>query len=439
MSLPIMSDAAEKKPSPYPPTKIEPVVEKMHGVEIVDPYRWLEDGASPAVKEWTDEGERLHAVRSRQAARPRQDPRPAEYAARHRQSEYAATGQGQILLHEARAASRISRSSTSATGLHGKDRVLLDPNELDKEGTTALDWWYPNDDGSLLAYGLSTNGSEQSTLRIRDVSSGKDLPDVIERTRYCSLAWTPDGKGFYYTRYPAVGSVPQGRGELSPSRLLPRPRRRPGEGREGVRRGPGGGGHAGRRVVAGRPLAGRHGGAGLGQDGGLFRRLDTPTKMRKGRCSSRWSRRWTRPSASFRATTASTSRPTKTARASAFWRSIRSIRGRATNGRKSFPKGRTCWKASPSSATCIVGQYMEKASSRLRLFDKAGKLLQEVPLPTLGTLAGLGGEWRRRRIAVRLPVVHAAAEHLPARPEEAGGGEAGAVGPGRGRHRFHAI
>ena len=54
MSLPIMSDAAEKKPSPYPPTKIEPVVETIHGVEIVDPYRWLEDGSSPAVKEWTE-------------------------------------------------------------------------------------------------------------------------------------------------------------------------------------------------------------------------------------------------------------------------------------------------------------------------------------------------------------------------------------------------
>ena len=48
-------DAEERKPSPYPPTKVDPIVEKIHGVEVVDPYRWLEDGASPAVKEWTDQ------------------------------------------------------------------------------------------------------------------------------------------------------------------------------------------------------------------------------------------------------------------------------------------------------------------------------------------------------------------------------------------------
>src|SRR5690349_598066 len=52
--LPIMSNADDKKPSPYPPTKVDPVVEKIHGVEIVDPYRWLEDGGSPAVQQWTD-------------------------------------------------------------------------------------------------------------------------------------------------------------------------------------------------------------------------------------------------------------------------------------------------------------------------------------------------------------------------------------------------
>src|SRR5205085_1308060 len=95
-------------------------------------------------------------------------------------------------------------------GLRGGDRPLVDPNTLAKDGTIALDWWFPTRDGRLLAYGLSKNGSEQSTLYIRDVGTGTDLPDVIERTRYASLAWLPDASGFYYTRYPAVGSVPKG-------------------------------------------------------------------------------------------------------------------------------------------------------------------------------------------------------------------------------------
>ena len=66
----------------------------------------------------------------------------------------------------------------------------------------------------------------------------KDLPDVIERTRYASVAWLPDSKGFYYTRYPAVGSVPKGEENYHRPRLLPRPGQRPGEGSRGLRRGP---------------------------------------------------------------------------------------------------------------------------------------------------------------------------------------------------------
>ena len=95
-------------------------------------------------------------------------------------------------------------------GLTGKDRVLVDPNTLSKEGIVALDWWFPSRDGKLLAYGISKDGSELSVLKVRDVGNGEDLPDTIDRTRACSVAWLPDSKGFYYTRYPAAGSVPKG-------------------------------------------------------------------------------------------------------------------------------------------------------------------------------------------------------------------------------------
>src|SRR5262249_25100776 len=84
-----------------------------------------------------------------------------------------------------------------------------DPNPLAKDGTVTLDWWFPSKDGKLVAYGLSSSGNEQSTLRIHDVDAGKDLPDTIERTRACSVAWVPNSKGFYYTHYPKPGSVPK--------------------------------------------------------------------------------------------------------------------------------------------------------------------------------------------------------------------------------------
>ena len=95
-------------------------------------------------------------------------------------------------------------------GPSGKDEVLLDVNQLAADGTQALDWWYPSDDGTLLAYGVSKSGDENSILRVREVASGKDRDDEIPRARACSLAWLPDSSGFYYTRYPTPGSVPAG-------------------------------------------------------------------------------------------------------------------------------------------------------------------------------------------------------------------------------------
>jgi prolyl oligopeptidase len=88
--------------------------------------------------------------------------------------------------------------------------VLLDVNQLAADGTQSLDWWYPSEDGALLAYGVSASGDENSILRVRDVATGRDREDTIPHARACSLAWLPAGDGFYYTRYPAPGTVPAG-------------------------------------------------------------------------------------------------------------------------------------------------------------------------------------------------------------------------------------
>src|SRR5262249_53770876 len=74
-------------------------------------------------------------------------------------------------------------------GLRGEDRVLLDPSSLSSDGTTALDWWYPSFDGAIVAWGMSESGSEESTLRVRDVVTGKDLDLAIPHTQHASVAW----------------------------------------------------------------------------------------------------------------------------------------------------------------------------------------------------------------------------------------------------------
>jgi prolyl oligopeptidase len=95
-------------------------------------------------------------------------------------------------------------------GLDGKDRVLVDVNQLAVDGTVSLDWFYPADHGKYVAYGTSTSGSEMSTLHVIDSKTGSLLPDTIDRTRAASIAWSLDNSGFYYTRYPNKGDVPEG-------------------------------------------------------------------------------------------------------------------------------------------------------------------------------------------------------------------------------------
>jgi prolyl oligopeptidase len=102
-------------------------------------------------------------------------------------------------------------------GETGPERTIVDPNALSASGIVALDWWYPSDDGHLLAYGLSEGGTELSTLYVLDVERGEELTrsgsgttDRIPYTRAASVAWLPDGSGFFYTRYPEPGTVARG-------------------------------------------------------------------------------------------------------------------------------------------------------------------------------------------------------------------------------------
>jgi prolyl oligopeptidase len=198
------------------PTRSEPVQETIHGVKVADPYRWLENGDSAEVRSWTAQQNRLlrqtldavpsrkrllerlwvlHGIGTLEAPVCKGKGRATRYFYTRREGQ-----QNQAVLYVRQ-------------GIAGADRVLLDVNALAADGTQALDWWFPSEDGRLLAYGISASGDEISTLRVRDVDTGQDRPDVIPWTRACSLAWLPSGRGFYYTRYPAPGSVPAGEEE----------------------------------------------------------------------------------------------------------------------------------------------------------------------------------------------------------------------------------
>ena len=194
-----------KKP---PKTRVDNVVEMIHGRMVEDPYRWLEDAKSDEAQRWM--------TQQTEYTRSFLDNLPARAKIRGRLEKLLSIGYiGASQVHKGnyfytkRQGKQNQAILYVRQGVSGKDRVLIDPNTLDKEGLVALDWWFPSDDGNLLAYGLSREGTEQSTLYIMDVETGENLPDVITRTRYTGLSWKADNTGFYYTRLPAPGTVPE--------------------------------------------------------------------------------------------------------------------------------------------------------------------------------------------------------------------------------------
>jgi prolyl oligopeptidase len=178
-------------------------------VAVPDAYRWLEETDSAEVAAWT--------AAQGLFARLALDALPGRDAIRARLAALFSIGavspptvRGGRYFYQRREGAQEQPVLYVRYGSSGVDRVLLDPAALSPDATSALDWYYPSPDGRLVAYGVSEGGSEKSTLQVREVETGRDLPDVIPWTRACSLEWRPDGSGFFYTRHPEPGRVPPG-------------------------------------------------------------------------------------------------------------------------------------------------------------------------------------------------------------------------------------
>lgn len=203
-------DISAKPPGSKPPLAPQkPVVDVIQGHRITDPYRWLEDAQSPETQQWVNK--ELTYTKSVL------DPLPGRDALHKRLSDLLSIGTisapqigGTYYFYTKREGSQNQPVLWVRAGLYGKDRTLVDVNALAADGTIALDWWAPSEDGNYVAYGTSPSGSEMSTLHIVETATGQLLPDSIERTRAAGIAWKLDNSGFYYTRYPSKGEVAAG-------------------------------------------------------------------------------------------------------------------------------------------------------------------------------------------------------------------------------------
>ena len=194
---------------PLPATPTNPVVDTIQGVKIADPYRWLENWDDPKVKAW---GAAQNArTRAFLDALPSQGPVKAELTKLIKGTSpayYQLTPRGAYVFafYNDPAKQQPALVVLNAAADPASRRSVVDPNVMDAKGLTAIDWFVPSIDGKLVAVSLSQNGSENGTLHVYDVVSAHEVEAPIPRVQYGTaggdLAWTADGKGFWYTRYP---------------------------------------------------------------------------------------------------------------------------------------------------------------------------------------------------------------------------------------------
>jgi len=188
----------------YPDTRIVEVTDIYHGVEVSDPYRWLEDDVreSEEVAEWVAAqnevtGAYLESLDQRESFEDR-------LAALWNYERFGLpVKRGQRYFFSRNDGLQNQSVLYVQDGLDGEPRVLIDPNTWADDGTVSLAQWVPSPDGRHLAYGIQDGGSDWRTWRVLDVESGEVLADELNWLKFTSAAWAKDGSGFYYSRYPA--------------------------------------------------------------------------------------------------------------------------------------------------------------------------------------------------------------------------------------------
>jgi prolyl oligopeptidase len=203
--------AADNLP-PIPSTPKKPVTDEYQGVQVVDDYRWLEPSADPEVRKWSDQ----------QNARTRAYldglPSRASIAERLHQLNSSSSIRFSSLVSRAGVLFALKtqppKPQPYLVALVSPDdansaRAVVDPNALDPTGSTTIDFYVPSLDGKLVAVSLSKGGSEDGSVSVFEVATGKQLADSVPRvngaTAGGSVVWNREATGFWYTRYPHAG------------------------------------------------------------------------------------------------------------------------------------------------------------------------------------------------------------------------------------------
>jgi prolyl oligopeptidase len=185
----------------YPTAKKSDVVDDYHGTKIADAYRWLEDTNSDETTAWVDAENKVTAAYFEQIPqRTKIRARLTELFNYERYSNaFEVAGKYFLFRNDGLQSQDILYVADKP---NGPERALLDPNALRADGTAALSGLSVDRSAKLLAYAIAQAGSDWSEWHVRDIATGKDLPDSVRWTKFTSAEWTADGRAFYYQRFP---------------------------------------------------------------------------------------------------------------------------------------------------------------------------------------------------------------------------------------------
>jgi prolyl oligopeptidase len=202
-----ISTTRAKHPQPiYPETRKGSVVDAYHGVEVADPYRWLEDADSAATQAWvarqnalTEEFLSGIPARARLASRLKELTNYPRYSSPSKHGELYFFWKNSGLQNQ----SVLYAQET----LDGEPQIVINPNTLSADGTVAVSTTAVSWNGKLLAYGLSRSGSDEQEVRIRNIDTGREYDETLQWCRFTTIAWAHDGRGFFYSRFPDPNTV----------------------------------------------------------------------------------------------------------------------------------------------------------------------------------------------------------------------------------------
>jgi prolyl oligopeptidase len=198
--------AAAAAPTPalaYPDTARGDTVDPQFGVNVADPYRWLEDDVrvNPKVADWVAAQNKV--TDAYLATLPGRDTFKKRMTELYNYERFGLpTKAGTRYFYTRNDGLQPQSVLYVREGLKGEGRVLIDPNLWAKDGATALAEWNPSEDGKHLLYSVQDGGTDWRIVRVKDVATGQDLADEVRWVKFSALDWAKDGSGFYYSRFP---------------------------------------------------------------------------------------------------------------------------------------------------------------------------------------------------------------------------------------------